>query len=205
RYLKRLWNFAYEHREHFTQKKRPGDLDWKGAADGLKKTRREVHLILKQANHDFTKFQFNTVASAGMKILNALERMASTATVTEAGGREASYATTVTEGYGILLRLLAPVCPHICDHLWRELGFGDDLLHAPWPEPDTAALQQDEVELVVQVNGKLRGQIKVPVDADQALIEQAALAEENIRRFTAGRTIRKTIIVPGRLVNIVVS
>ena len=108
-------------------------------------------------------------------------------------------------GLGILLRLLYPITPHICDHLWRELGYGDDILKAPWPEPDPEALQQDEVEMVVQVNGRLRGHIQVPVDADRAQIEQAALADENVRRFTDGQTIKKVIIVPGRLVNIVVS
>jgi hypothetical protein len=98
--------------------------------------------VLRQANYDMQKHQFNTVASAAMKILNVLEKAPS------------------DEGLSILLRLLSPITPHVCHYLWRELGFGSDVMVAPWPEPDPAALEQDEVELVVQVNGKLRGSIK---------------------------------------------
>ena len=96
-----------------------------------------------------------------MKILNALERHA---------GRRADAAAT--EGLSILLRLLSPITPHVAHHLWRELGFGEDIIDAPWPEPDADALEQDEIELVVQVNGKLRGSLKVPKSADRQTIER---------------------------------
>ena len=205
RYLKRLWNFTFENQECIREDLPPASVDWSSVAVEHKNTRREIHLILKQAGHDFAKFQFNTVASAAMKILNALERMSPGVKATERRNVQPVYAALVTEGLGILMRLLSPVCPHLCDHLWRELGYGEDILKAPWPEPDPEALQQEEVNLVAQVNGKLRGHFKVPVNADRAQIEQAALADENVRRFTAGQTIKKIIIVPGRLVNIVVS
>jgi leucyl-tRNA synthetase len=104
----------------------------------------------------------------------------------------------------ILLRLLSPIAPHLTHYLWHELGFGADVMRAPWPEPDPAALEQDEIELVVQVNGKLRGSIKVPKAADRAAIEKLARANPNVQRFVAGQNVKKVVVVPGRLVNLVV-
>ncbi|MEZ5616344.1 MAG: leucine--tRNA ligase [Rhodocyclaceae bacterium] len=182
RFLKRLWNYC-------ARFDTPGPgMD----AQSAKAARFEIHSVLKQANYDFAKFQFNTVASAAMKILNALDKFA--------GGRN----PVTEEGLSILLRLLSPITPHICHHLWRELGFGDDILHAPWPEPLEAALAQDEIELVLQVNGKLRGSIRVMADATKAQIEQLALASEVAGKYMEGRPARKVVVVPGRLVNIVV-
>jgi len=205
RFLKRVWNFAQENRQNIKEG-REFTLDWTKAAPTQKAVRFEIHSLIKQANHDLEKFQLNTVASACMKVLNTMESIPA---VVEAGKGFASSATIrdqiLDEGTSLLLRLLSPICPHITDHLWRELGYGEDILTAPWPEPDPEALQQDEVELVVQVNGKLRGRIRVPVDADQAHIEQAAAADENVSRFITGKNLKKIIIVPGRLVNIVIS
>ena len=124
-----------------------------------------------------------------MKILNALEELP-------------DWDATTEEGLSILLRLLSPIAPHIAHHLWRELGFGEDIMQAPWPEPDPAALEQDEVELVVQVNGKLRGSIVVPKQADKATIENLALSNANVQRFVAGQNVKKVVVVPGRLVNL---
>src|SRR6185503_15734134 len=132
RFLKAVWAFAYRYSKATKSK----DVD--------QEVRHRIHLELKQANYDIQKHQFNTVASACMKILNAIEKLP-------------EWNATTTEGLSILLRLLSPIAPHITHHLWRELGFGQDVMKAPWPEPDPAALEQDEVELVVQVNGKLRG------------------------------------------------
>jgi leucyl-tRNA synthetase len=157
-----------------------------------KAARFEIHSVLRQANYDLQKFQFNTVASACMKILNALERLP----------EEESAADE--EGMSILIRLLAPITPHVAHHLWRSLGFGDDVLRAPWPEPDPDALEQDEVELVVQVNGKLRGSIRVPKDADQSTIESLALRNSNVQKFVSGQSIKKVHVVRGRLVNLVI-
>ena len=154
--------------------------------ESAKEARFELHTVLKQANYDIQKHQFNTVASAAMKILNALERSPS------------------REGASILLRLLSPITPHIAHHLWRELALGEEIMSAPWPEPDPAALEQDEVELVVQVNGKLRGSIRVPKGADRGAIEELARANPNVQRFVAGQSVKKVVVVPGRLVNLVV-
>ncbi|OQY74072.1 MAG: hypothetical protein B6D47_03015 [Rhodocyclaceae bacterium UTPRO2] len=190
RFLKRLWAFAAGAREAVRAAPAlPARLDGALAA-----VRRDIHLNLKQANYDFQKFQYNTVASAAMKMLNALER----------APKDADYPALAREGLSILLRLLSPITPHICHHLWRELGFGEDILHAPWPEPLEAALAQDEVELVLQVNGKLRGAIRVPAAAAKEQIEAAALAAETAQKYLEGRPAKKVVVVPGRLVNIVV-
>jgi leucyl-tRNA synthetase len=180
RFLKRLWSYCAKF-----------DQPAPKMAVGLEKsTRFEIHSVLKQANYDLEKHQFNTVASAAMKILNALERFA--------GGRN----EVTQEGLSILLRLLSPITPHVCHALWRELGFGEDVMKAPWPEPDPAALEQDEIDYVVQVNGKMRGNAKLPKSADRKTIE--AMAGEAVKKYIEGKAIRKTIIVPGRLINIVV-
>ena len=181
RFLKRLWNYC-------ARFDKPGPA----MADPLAKTTRfEIHSVLKQANYDFSKFQFNTVASAAMKILNALERFA--------GGRN----EVTEEGLSILLRLLSPITPHVCHAAWRELGFGDDILKAPWPEPLAEALIQDEIELVLQINGKHRGSLRLPAGAAKETIEAAALASEAALKFLEGRPAKKIIVVPGRLVNVV--
>ncbi|TNY10681.1 class I tRNA ligase family protein, partial [Escherichia coli] len=116
-------------------------------------------------------------------------------------------AAAVRDGFSVLLRVLYPATPHITHQLWQDLGFAaelGDLLDAPWPTVDEAALVQDEIELMLQVNGKLRGAVKVPAGADKAAIEAAALATEEFTKFSEGKAPKKVVIVPGRLVNIVV-
>jgi leucyl-tRNA synthetase len=127
-----------------------------------------------------------------MKILNALERL------------EAVDHEIVREGLSILLRLLSPITPHIAQTLWKQLGYGDNILHASWPEVDEAALVQDEIELVIQVNGKLRGNLRVSKDAGKAAIEQLALAHDAVVKQLAGGAAKRVIVVPGRLVNVVI-
>ena len=177
RFMKRVWAFGHAMKSQATTSE-AGPL------------RREIHLLLKQANYDLSKLQFNTVASACMKMLNALEK--------------APADPHAREGFGILLRVLSPIAPHIAHALWSELGYGLDILQAPWPEPLEAALAQDEQELVLQVNGKLRGNIKVKVGADRTAIETVALASEAAQKFMEGKPAKKVVVVPGRLVNIVV-
>ena len=133
-----------------------------------------------------------------MKMLNELSRLP----VPETGG--AGYRALVEEGLSILLRLLSPIVPHITHGLWDELGYEGPLLRAPWPLVDQAALQADEITLAVQVSGKLRGTVRVPAGADQDAVRAAALAEPNVRRFVGEAPVRKVIVVPGKLVNIVV-
>lgn len=113
------------------------------------------------------------------------------------------YFAHLSESFSILLRLLAPIAPHISHVLWRELGYGDDILTADWPEVDEEALVKDAIDLVVQVNGKVRSQISVSTNADNAAIEEIALADAKVQNFIEGKTIRKIIVVPGRLVNVV--
>jgi leucyl-tRNA synthetase len=125
-----------------------------------------------------------------MKMLNALEKAPSD--------------PHAREGFSILLRVLSPIAPHITHALWIELGYGQDILDAPWPEPLDAALVQDEQDLVLQINGKHRGSIRVKVGADRTAIEAIALANEMAQKYMEGKAAKKVIVVPGRLVNIVV-
>ena len=143
--------------------------------------------------------RYNTVVSGAMKMLNAIEDAAV--------GETASDAAIQTEAFGILLRTLYPAAPHITHALWRELGLQrvhGEIIDAPWPQVDEAALLQDEIELVLQIGGKLRGAIRVPAGADRASIEAAALATPEFARFGEGKPAKKVVVVPGRLVNVVV-
>ncbi|MBV8666515.1 MAG: leucine--tRNA ligase [Burkholderiaceae bacterium] len=195
RFLRRVWNYGYNHAAAISA----GLAAKQDAAlpEALKSLRRELHKILQQADHDFKRIQYNTVVSACMKMLNTLEA----AKFDDTAASQALQA----EGLSIFLRLLNPVAPHITHVLWQELGFAKvhgDLLDAPWPQVDPAALEQAEIELMVQVNGKLRGSVMVPKDADKTAIEAAALAQENVRKYIEGAP-KKIIVVPGKLVNIV--
>ena len=190
RFLRRVWNFGARHREAIRGAGAPE------AHAEAKALRREIHVVLRQVSYDFERMQYNTVASGAMKMLNALEAAAASAGP-----------GTLKEGFGILLRVLYPACPHIGWQLWRELGYEaahGDLLDAPWPTADEAALVQDEIELVLQISGKLRGALRVPAAADRAAIEAAALASAEFAKFSEGKPAKKVIVVPGRLVNVVV-
>ena len=204
RFLKRLWAFAFDKRGFFGHGNPSIVMDWSIVPEEFKQSRREIHSVLKQANFDFAKFQFNTVVSAAMKILNALERMPTMDKITPNTQIQPVYQVIVNEGLSILLRLLAPIIPHISHNLWHELGLGADILTAPWPEPDSAALIADEIELVLQVNGKLRGNMRVAKDANRLQIEQLAMQNPNVQKHVNGQPIKKVVVVPGRLVNVVV-
>ncbi|MGC2456970.1 MAG: leucine--tRNA ligase [Gallionellaceae bacterium] len=205
RFLKRVWRFAHDYEAELTS---TIQIDRSYISDNeasFKKVRREIHSILKQADFDFQRLQFNTVVSASMKLLNTLD---SSPELHKTIGRNPQEAfrreEIMQEGYSILLKLLSPIVPHITHALWKELGYGDDILAAPWPEVDEAALVQDEIELVIQVNGKLRGNLRAAKDADKATLEQLALAHEAVRKQLAGGTAKKIIVVPGRLINVVI-
>ena len=199
RFLRRLWNYCFKHQEQIRQGQ--DNIDW-AAQDNLDKSikdlRLETHALLKQANYDYNRIQYNTVVSANMKLLNVLEA----AKLPE--GELSNH--VIRESVSIMLRMLYPVVPHITWHIWRELGLVDaygDLLDAAWPEVDEAALIADEIELMLQINGKLRGSLMVPNDADKDLIESTARAHSSVERFLEGRPIKRVIVVPGRLVNVV--
>jgi leucyl-tRNA synthetase len=192
RFLRRLWSYGSTHAAVVQSAKHelPATLSEADAA-----LRLEIHGVLKQANFDYQRKQYNTVVSATMKMLNALEQAK---TVSPEVRRET---------LGILLRVLYPVVPHITFTLWNAAGYVQhmgDLLDAPWPEVDESALVQNEITLMIQVNGKLRGQVLVPTDADKASIEALALANDAAIKAMDGAPAKKVIIVPGRLVNIVI-
>ncbi|HLO95302.1 MAG TPA: leucine--tRNA ligase [Burkholderiaceae bacterium] len=193
RFLKRVWGFAAKNAEAL----KSAGSDFSGLSAEGKALRREVHLVLKQVSYDYERMQYNTVVSGAMKLLNALEAFKDVAGQTAA----------VREGVSVLLRVIYPACPHIAHALWQELGFAaqlGDLLDTAWPTVDESALVQDEIELMLQVNGKLRGSLKVPAGADKAAIETAALAHEKFAEFSGGQPDKKVVVVPGRLVNVVV-
>ena len=202
RFLKRVWAFCAEVADGLRaeSKARSGKCSgYDFAALGqshpeLAAVRREVHANLRQAMFDIERHQFNTVASAAMKIFNALTGVP----------REGAEARAVLhEGLSILLRVLYPITPHIGHVLWRELGFASDPMNVAWPEVDAAALETDEVELVIQVNGKLRGHLRAPRAADKTAIEALALAHEAVAKHSQGQAPKKVVVVPGRLVNVV--
>ncbi|HEX6706887.1 MAG TPA: leucine--tRNA ligase [Albitalea sp.] len=196
RYLRRLWTFGVKHAERI----RAAGERIEGAGTAAKDLRREVHTLLRQVSHDYDRLQYNTVVSGAMKLLNALE-----------GARlddGPADAAVLREGVSVLLRALYPAAPHIAHVLWNELGFGaafGELTDTPWPKVDPAALVQDEIEYVLQINGKLRGSVKVPAAADKASVEAAALASPEFAKFAEGKPVKKIVIPPGRpLINVVV-
>lgn len=194
RFLRRVWAFGAKHEDALRS---APVLDAAALSPAAKALRHEIHGVLRQVSYDYERLQYNTVVSGAMKMLNALEGFAPASPTDAAALRECT---------GILLRALYPACPHITHGLWQALGFDaahGELLDAPWPEVDEAALVQDEIELMLQVNGKLRGSIRVPAKASKDEIEAAALANPEVPRFTEGRPVRKVIVVPGRLVNVV--
>jgi leucyl-tRNA synthetase len=202
RFLKRLWTFVFQNRRFVEGRFSPATTDWSRLTDAQRDVRREVHLELRKANADFAQLKLNTVASATMKILNALDKLPGSSDGENIGSGARA---VLGEGMSVMLRLLAPISPHVAHVLWSELGFGDDVANAPWPEHDEAALTRESIELVVQVNGKLRGRVSVPAEASEQQVRDAALAEEAVARHVGGKSVKKVIFVPGKLVNIVVA
>ncbi len=193
RFLKRVWSLGYANRGVLRSLNASGESAPERWTGDVQEVRREIHEALHQASVDFERQQFNTVVSACMKIVNALYRLGE--------GQVDSH--LMREGMGILLLLLSPMAPHIAHHLWRELRYGDRILDAGWPSADRSALQRDTLEYVVQVNGKLRSRVRLEAGAERAAVEQAALGDQNVQRFVAGKTVVKVIVVPGKLINVV--
>jgi len=195
RYLRKLWNLCYHVHEKIKAINDAGKPDMPELNADQQAHLRDLHLILQQANHDMERLQFNTVVSACMKLLNTLSKL---------NKENEAECVLLHEGLSILLRILSPITPHITHELWRSLGYSDNILEATWPCPNTKALQTDQIELIVQINGKLRAKIQVPASADQSDIEKMATEQENVQRHLADKPIRKVIVVPNKLVNIVV-
>jgi leucyl-tRNA synthetase len=208
RFIKRLWTLSHQYlgwrSEHADQVTISQSVELGDELTGLRRT---LHEQLAQAQYDFDKEQFNTVVSAGMKLVNELGK---TATKVEQMGCEAAgllpaaYARLMDEALSVLVRMLSPIIPHVCHSLWQSLDQQGDIADAPWPLADQQALVRDQLQLVVQVNGKVRGQISLAADADNSDAEAAALANDNVVRFIGNKPVRKVIVVPGKLVNIVV-
>ncbi len=195
RFLRRLWNTGVKLAPRLAAA--PAGFDGVSAAAAA--LRREMHLLLRQVSADYDRLQYNTVVSGAMKMLNAIEDA-------KLGDAPAD-AAVLKEAFGMLLRALYPAAPHITHALWGDLGYDaahGEIIRAPWPQVDEAALVQDEIELVLQVSGKLRGAIRVPAGAERHVIEAVALASPDFIRFAEGKPAKKVVIVPGRLVNVVI-
>jgi len=195
RYLRRVWALCHKHQERLRAARDLGTVP-----PALQSLRATIHSLLQRINNDYERQQYNTVVAACMEITNALERCA-----WEEHGNQGD--GVLREGVLLLLRVLAPIAPHICHVLWQEFAgakAAQTLLDAPWPQPDPAALQRDQVELVVQVNGRTRGKVVVAADCNQDDAVAAAQADARIARHLADKAVRKVILVPGRLLNLVV-
>jgi leucyl-tRNA synthetase len=209
RFLKRLWTFAYRNQVIVRNYNKTAldslvEIDWDMVPDTqgselklLRNAYKSIYLSLQKALHDFTNKQFNTVVSAAMKILNTLHEIADLKVEVEIHNR------VITEGLSIILRLLAPITPHITHVLWQQLHFGENILQAPMPTVFASALATDEVELVVQINGKLRAKMHVAANADQQSIEAQARSLPSLQAYFEGKTCHKVIVVPNKLINMV--
>ena len=203
RFLKRVWNFGNKLEVtgsvgQYCALAKEGGLMGAALGADAKRLRLEIHSVLKQIDYDYQRMQYNTVVSGAMKMINSLEDFK--ATESEGAGM------ALAEGFGILLRCLYPATPHVAHRLWADLGYAasqGDLLDAPWPTVDPNALTQDELELMLQINGKLRGSILIPADASKEHIEKTAVSNEMVQKQAAGGAIKRVIVVPGRLVNVV--
>jgi leucyl-tRNA synthetase len=192
RFLKRFWNAVVEHVAGGPVEK----LDPAALSESQQQLRRKTHQTIgKMADDIGRRSSFNTAIAAAMELLNAVNK----AEDSSGQGRAVEH-----EALEAVVLMLSPMTPHICHVLWRELGHETPLIDQGWPAVDETALELDMIELVVQVNGKLRGRVSVPADADKDAIEKLAVADGNVQRFVEGKEIRKVIVVPGRLVNIVV-
>jgi leucyl-tRNA synthetase len=193
RFLKRLWRAVSEHAEGGSV---PA-IDTGSLSESMQALRRHTHQTLAKVSDDIgRRHTFNTAIAAVMELMNAIGKVSEDSAQARA---------VVQESLELVVLMLSPITPHICHHLWQLLGHEGANVDAAWPQVDEAALKQDQIELMVQVNGKLRAKISIAADADQPAIEAAAFAEENVQRFTQGKEVRKVILVPGRLLNIVVA
>ena len=189
RFLKRLWRLVQEAESGPTQSFEVATLD-----KAQKALRRKTHETIAKVSDDYGRRQtFNTAVAAVMELCNEVSRH---------DGQAAQDATVIHEALSAAVLLLAPIVPHISQALYQTLT-GEHLLDATWPVVDESALTRDEIDIVVQVNGKVRAKIAVAADADKDAVQEIALAHENVQRFTEGVSIRKIIVVPGKLVNVV--
>jgi leucyl-tRNA synthetase len=191
RFLHRVWRLVGEHLPLIQGAGRldPADLD-----EPARELRRQVHRTIRKVTDDIdNRFQFNTAIAAIMELVNGIHGWSG----------KSAHPAVLREALETVVRLLAPFVPHIAAELWVALGHADDLEAAGWPACDPTAMAASASLIVVQVNGKVRGKVMVPVDADEAAVRQTALADANVARSLAGLTVRKVVVVPGRLVSVV--
>jgi leucyl-tRNA synthetase len=190
--LHRLWRFVHEHVSSGVVR---------GYSDGvltpeLREVRFALHNAISKVTDDYGRRQkYNTAIAAVMEFTNLLAKCADMSPVARAVRQESLEAAVL---------LMSPIVPHICHGLWRELRPGGDVMREPWPKPDESALVQDEIELVLQVNGKLRGHMRAPKSAGREQLERLALSHEAVTRHTNGQPVKKVVVVPGRLINVVI-
>jgi leucyl-tRNA synthetase len=193
RFLKRLWAAV---QQHITAGDRSAVVAVDSLDDAQKAIRLKLHETIRKVTDDYERrLTFNTAIAANMELLNSLTRFDDESATGNAIRQEA---------FDSMVLMLAPIIPHVCHRLWRDLGHDSLIIDHPWPEVDESALVQESIEMVIQVNGKLRGKLQIGADADRASCEAAALANEQAMRFIGDSAIRKVIVVPGKLVNIVV-
>ena len=198
RFLKRLWKLVHQHLSRGTAP----PLDKNELNDAQKQLRAQVHQAIAKVGDDIgRRYTFNTAIAANMELVNALYKFIND------GGEDpgAQDRAVMQEALESVVLMLSPIVPHVCHTLWHALGHDDAVIDQRWPRADEAALVKDHVELVVQVNGKLRARITVAADATKEAIEHTALHDENVLRHIGEQTVRKVVVVPGRLVNIVVA
>ena len=192
RYLKRLWRLMHQHLLAGTV----GELDLSQLTAEQKAVRRKTHETIKKITDDMgRRITFNTAIAAIMELTNELSRFNELDPLSLAVARE---------GYQALIIMLSPITPHICHKLWQSLGNDGSVIDAPWPTVDEAALVRDSINIAVSINGKPRVQLELPADADKETIEKIALADEKVQKYLDGKTLRKVIVVPGKLINLVV-
>ncbi|HET8551815.1 MAG TPA: leucine--tRNA ligase [Gammaproteobacteria bacterium] len=191
RFLKRLYRTVAEHVAQGPVEARPREL-----SDAARELRRQTHATIAKVGDDIgRRYTFNTAIAAVMELLNTVNRFEPLDDADRA---------VIQEALDTAVLLLAPIVPHVCHRLWRALGHAGAVIDARWPKVDPHALQRDQLDIVVQVNGKLRGRVTVDADADRGAVEQTALADENVQRFIGDKPVRRVVVVPGKLVNVVV-
>ena len=191
RFLRRLWTLVHKHRTTLSDDSgSTADLD-----EDARALRRVFHSALQKINRDMARHQFNTVVAACMESFNALDRFDPR--------KDAGRIAAMREVLGILIRVLAPITPHLCHVFWHELDMKGDLLDAPWPQVDGDALTSATQVLAVQVNGKLRGTVRLPKNCERGAAEKAALALPKVDAAIAGKPVRKVIVVADRVINVV--
>jgi leucyl-tRNA synthetase len=191
RFLRRLWNQIATHLDKPIPASAPHQL-----SPAEQTLRRQIHETIKKVSDDIgRRYTFNTAIAAMMELLNNLNRAKETS----------QNPFIIQEGLEAVVLMLSPIVPHITQALWEALGHSELIIDAPWPQLDESALTRDEIEMVVQVNGKLRTHITVPINTDKPTLENTVLNEPKVQRFIAGKTVKKIIIVPQKLINVVVT